>query len=130
MQRQLRRRLLEHLQRVRLLLAQGRDHGVWARVVACEGGEVVGVDFVPDSQGIIDTSVSVVVATLGVQHAGDVPRVLTGAYFSFAVKVPVGRCEGFDHVWVRALQGVVDVVGRGDVGFAAREGFADAEEAD
>lgn len=44
--------------------------------------------------------------------------------------MPVRRCEGLDDVWVLALQGVVDVVGGGDVGLAAGERLGDAEQAD
>jgi len=47
MQRQLRRRVLQHAQSVELLLAQRRDGGVWTAVEARERGEVVGVEFVP-----------------------------------------------------------------------------------
>lgn len=110
MQRQPRRRLLQHLQRVQLRLTQRRDHRVRTRIVAAEGCDVVGIDLVPYP----------VTVALGVQYAGLVPRVLALADFAFAVEVPVWSCEGFDDVGVLALQGVVDVVGGGDVGFAAR----------
>jgi len=120
MQRQLRRRLLQDLQRVQLRCAQRRDNSVRAGVVSPERGDVVGIDFVPHA----------VAVALRVQYAGLVPRILAFADFAFAVKVPVRRCERFDDVGVLALQGVVDVVGGGDVGLAAGEGLGDAEEAD
>lgn len=120
MQRQPRRRLLERLQRVQLRRAQRGYHRVGTRVVSSERGDVVGVEFEPHALAV----------ALGVQHAGDVPRVLALIKLAFAVEVPVRRCEGFDDVRVLALQGVVDVVGGGDVGLAAGERFGDAEEAD
>ena len=119
-QRQSRRRVVEDFQRMLLRIAQRWDHGVRARVVARERGDVVGVEFEPHALAV----------ALGVQHAGDVPRVLALIKLAFAVEVPVRRCEGFDDVRVLALQGVVDVVGGGDVGLAAGERFGDAEEAD
>ena len=120
MQRQPRRRLLEGLQRVRLRRAQRWDHRAGTRIVACERGDVVGVEFEPHALAV----------ALGVQYARDVPRVLAGAGLALAVEVPVWRGEGFDDVRVLALQGVVDVVGGGDVGLAAGQRLGDAEEAD
>ena len=120
MQRQSRRRLLQHLQSVQLRFAQRRDHSIRSRVISRERGDVVGIDLVPYP----------VAFALGVQDAGNVPGVLALADFAFAVEVPVWRGEGLEDVGVGALQGVVDVVGGGDVGFAAGEGLGDAEEAD
>ena len=119
-QRQRCRRLIEDLQRVQLRLAQRVDHRVRPRVVSAQRGDVVGIEFEPHA----------VAVALGVQHAGHVPRILALADLALAVEVPVGRGEGFDDVRVLALQGVVDVVGGGDVGLAAGEGLGDAEEAD
>jgi hypothetical protein len=105
MQRQSSRRFFQNCQRVQLRFTQRRNHSVWAGVVACERGNVVWIDFVPDAAAV----------AFGVEDAGDVPWILAFADFAFAVEVPVWGCESFDHVWVGLLQGVVDVVRGSDV---------------
>lgn len=93
MQRQPRRRLLEHLQRVELRVAQRRYYRVWTGIVTPQRCNVVGIDFVPDSAAV----------ALGVEDARTVPGVLPLTDFAFAVEVPVWSCEGFDYVGVLAL---------------------------
>jgi len=120
MQRQPRSNLIQRLQRMLLRLAQSRYHCTSTTVIPPQRGNIVGVEFEPHALAV----------ALGVQHAGNVPGVLALCDLAFAVKVPVWSCEGLDYVGVFALKGVVDVVRGGDVGFAAGEGFGDAEEAD
>lgn len=105
-------RILQDLQRLQLLRRQRRDlpdirepfkgfHEVG--VGLCEDARVVGAGFEVEE---------------GLTHV----LVFAERGLALAVVVPDGLCEGLGDVGTLALEGVPDVLGGGEVGFAAFEG--------
>jgi len=88
---------------------------------ACQGFHVVGVPFAVDAGcGVVRAGFFVEDGLAGVGFLAD-------GDFAFAVEVPDGLGESLCDVGVFVLQGVPDVVGRDDVGFAALERAVDAQ---
>lgn len=87
---------------------------------AGQRADVVGVPFCVDA----------VLVALEVDDACADVLFLPGGGLAFAVEVPDWFGEGFQDLGSFGREGVVDVVGGDDVGFAAFEGFGDAEETD
>lgn len=114
----------QHLHCVLLLHRQRWNARVGPAVESSQRGDIVGVE------PRVDAGLLPVGPVFQVDHTTADPGLLASGDFSLAVKVPVWGGEGFDDVWVRALQDVEDVVRGDDVGFAAGLGFRDAEEAD
>lgn len=113
-------RILQHLQRLQLLRRQWRDLPDIRE--ALERLDEVGIGLREDAR--------VVGAGLEVEERLAHVLVFAEGGLAFAVVVPDGLCEGLGDVGALALQGVPDVLGGGEVGFAAFEGAGYAEEAD
>jgi hypothetical protein len=71
-----------------------------------------------------------VVARLEVEKGDADVLLLAEGGLALAVKVPDWLCEGLGDVGALALDSVPDVLGGGEVGFAALEGPGNAEESD
>jgi hypothetical protein len=113
MQTKLHARILQHLQRLQLLRRQRRDLPDIRE--ALEGLDKIRVRLCEDAR-----------VEEGLAHV----LVFAEGGLAFAVVVPDGLCEGLGYVGTLALKGVPDVLGGGEVGFAAFEGAGYAEEAD
>jgi hypothetical protein len=111
--------ILQDLKGIELLR---RQRGNFAGVrEALERLDEVGVRFGEDAW---------VVARLEVEKGHTDVLLLAEGGLALAVKVPDWLCEGLGDVGAFALDGVPDVLGGGEVGFAAFEGTGYAEEAD
>lgn len=120
MQTQLHARILQDLQRLQLLRRQRRD-------LPDIREPFKGLDEVRVRLG---EHARVVGARLEVEERLAHVLVFAEGGLAFAVVVPDGLCEGLGDVGTLALEGVPDVLGGGEVGFAAFEGAGYAEEAD
>lgn len=111
--------VLQDLEGIELLRGQGGD---LARVrEALERLDEVGVCFGEDAR---------VVARLEVEKGHTDVLLLAEGGLALAVEVPDWLCEGLGDVGALALDGVPDVLGGGEVGFAAFESAGYAKEAD
>jgi len=74
----------------------------------CEGDNVHGIEFGPYPRiafGIVFHD----------KDAGPIPRILALAYLAFAIEIPAWLAHELSNIGVLSLQGVEDVVSRGDV---------------
>jgi hypothetical protein len=111
--------ILQDLEGIELLRRQRGDlAGVRE---ALERLDEVGVCFCEDAR---------VVARLEVEKGNADVLLLAEGGLALAVEVPDWLCEGLGDVGALALNGVPDVLGGCEVGFAALEGTGNAEEAD
>lgn len=110
MERQLLRRLLEHLHSLFLLLAQWRQFST-LNESRC-GPQVVWVD-------LRDKAVCWFTLDEGDNSALEIRFLTVGVDFTLAVEPPVGRGESLCYIGTVGLQVVPEVVGRYDVRFAA-----------
>ena len=114
--------LLQNLKGIFLCFRRRRDASVRTRVETAERSDVHGVEFGKDPR----RAVGVVFEE---EDAGADPLLLPSTGFAFAVKIPVGFNQGANHIGVRTLQLVEDIMRRHDVRLAARERLGHTEQA-